>query len=193
MYFIFYRYESEVIDEIIKDVLRRLNCELLQVDYDMVGMESRLKELMSKINLRLDKVLMIGIYGTRGIGKTTTAKAIYNKISYHFQMTIFARGHELNGPQFQQLLDDESSMETHGRTKNKKILLVVDDVDQSSQVQYLVEFHKLFTPRSRIIFTTSDKDLLNVPEVDEPHELIKLTLEEAIQLFSWHAFKKNLS
>ena len=191
MYFIFYRYESEFIDEIITDVLRRLNCELLQVDYDTVGMEFRLKKLMSLINLRLEKVLMIGICGTSGIGKTTIAKAIYNKISYHFSRTIFARGHELNGPRFEQLLNDESSMGTHGKTKNKRILLVVDDVYLLNQVGYLVELRDLFIPGSRIIFTTSNRHLLNVAKVDEPHEVIELTHEESIQLFSWHAFKQT--
>ncbi|WKA11697.1 hypothetical protein VitviT2T_029171 [Vitis vinifera] len=192
-----HRYESQLIKEIITDILRRLNCELLQVDYDTVGMEFRLKKLLSLINLKLDKVLMIGINGISGIGKTTIAKAIYNKISYHFQSTIFltnvgenSRGHHLNLPQFQQLLDD-ASIGTYGRTKNKRVLLVVDDVDRLSQVEYLVKLRDSFSLRSRIIFTTRDRHLLNVAKLDASYESKGLTHEEAIHLFSWHAFKQT--
>ncbi|XP_034676358.1 disease resistance protein RUN1-like isoform X2 [Vitis riparia] len=191
------QYESQLIKEIITDILRRLNCELLQVDYDTVGMEFRLKKLLSLINLKLDKVLMIGINGISGIGKTTIAKAIYNKISYHFQSTIFltnvgenSRGHHLNLPQFQQLLDD-ASIGTHGRTKNKRVLLVVDDVDRLSQVEFLVKLRDSFSLRSRIIFTTRDRHLLNVAKLDASFESKGLTHEEAIHLFSWHAFKQT--
>ncbi|KAL6311220.1 hypothetical protein AAG906_000517 [Vitis piasezkii] len=191
------QYESQLIKEIITDILRRLNCELLQVDYDTVGMEFRLKKLLSLINLKLDKVLMIGINGISGIGKTTIAKAIYNKISYHFQSTIFltnvgenSRGHHLNLPQFQQLLDD-ASIGTYGRTKNKRVLLVVDDVDRLSQVEYLVKLRDSFSLRSRIIFTTRDRHLLNVAKLDASFESKGLTHEEAIHLFSWHAFKQT--
>uniref|UniRef100_F6HMY4 TIR domain-containing protein n=1 Tax=Vitis vinifera TaxID=29760 RepID=F6HMY4_VITVI len=191
------QYESQLIKEIITDILRRLNCELLQVDYDTVGMEFRLKKLLSLINLKLDKVLMIGINGISGIGKTTIAKAIYNKISYHFQSTIFltnvgenSRGHHLNLPQFQQLLDD-ASIGTYGRTKNKRVLLVVDDVDRLSQVEYLVKLRDSFSLRSRIIFTTRDRHLLNVAKLDASYESKGLTHEEAIHLFSWHAFKQT--
>ncbi|KAL6316767.1 hypothetical protein AAG906_021067 [Vitis piasezkii] len=191
------QYESQLIKEIITDILRRLNCELLQVDYDTVGMEFRLKKLLSLINLKLDKVLMIGINGISGIGKTTIAKAIYNKISYHFQSTIFltnvgenSRGHHLNLSQFHQLLDD-ASIGTHGRTKNKRVLLVVDDVDRLSQVEYLVKLRDSFSLRSRIIFTTRDRHLLNVAKLDASFESKGLTHEEAIHLFSWHAFKQT--
>ena len=160
-------------------------------------MEFRLKKLLSLINLKLDKVLMIGINGISGIGKTTIAKAIYNKISYHFQSTIFltnvgenSRGHHLNLSQFQQLLDD-ASIGTYGRTKNKRVLLVVDDVYRLSQVECLVKLRDSFSLRSRIIFTTRDRHLLNVAKLDASYESKGLTHEEAIHLFSWHAFKQT--
>ena len=44
---------------------------------------------------------------------------------------------------------------------------------------------------SRIIITIRDKHLLDVHGVDRYYNVKELCFEEALELFSWHAFKKK--
>jgi hypothetical protein len=46
-----------------------------------------------------------------------------------------------------------------------------------------------FGPRSRVIITTRDSNLLR--EADQTYQIEELKPDEALQLFSWHAFKDS--
>ncbi|KAM7465512.1 hypothetical protein LguiB_013074 [Lonicera macranthoides] len=71
----------------------------------------------------------------------------------------------------------------------KCVLLVLDDVDHLYQLEVLAGTHCLFGPRSRIIITTRDRHLLVAHGVHETYKARLLNDGEAIQLFSWNAFK----
>ncbi|RVW19336.1 TMV resistance protein N [Vitis vinifera] len=73
----------------------------------------------------------------------------------------------------------------------KKVLLVLDDVDDLNQLEALAGDHNWFGPGSRIIVTTRDKHLLEVHEIDALYEAKKLDHKEAVELFCWNAFKQN--
>ena len=87
--FIIGRYESKLIKEIIDHIVKRLNPKLLPVEEHIVGMDFRLKELKSLLNVHLDDIRMVGIYGPSGIGKTTIAKMVYNDILCQFNGSSF--------------------------------------------------------------------------------------------------------
>lgn len=204
--FIIGRYESKLIKEIIDHIVKRLNPKLLPVEEHIVGMDFRLKELKSLLNVHLDDIRMVGIYGPSGIGKTTMAKMVYNDILCQFNGGIFLEDVKSRS-RFQLLQDllrgilvgenvelnniNDGINKIKGRLGSKKVFVVIDDVDDSEQVKSLVKSCKWFGLGSRIILTTRYKHLLDVYGVDESYEAKVLCNEDAIQLFSWHAFKQN--
>ena len=82
------RYESQAIQRIVQDILSR-NLKHLHVGDKLIGMERRLKEMASLIHIDSNDVRVIGIYGMDGIGKTTLAKVVYNKIVHQFDGASF--------------------------------------------------------------------------------------------------------
>ncbi|XP_004288869.1 PREDICTED: TMV resistance protein N-like [Fragaria vesca subsp. vesca] len=83
------------------------------------------------------------------------------------------------------------------RLESKKVLVIVDDVDEKDQLTALALLsdsfgrRKTFGPGSRIIVTTRDRHLLELLEVDKNkiHETREMKEKEALELFSWHAFR----
>ena len=207
--FIIGRYESKPIEEIINHILKRLNPKFLPIKEHMVGMDVHLEELKSLLKMQLDDVRMVGIYGIGGIGKTTIAKMVYNDILCQFNGASFLEGvknrSQCNNDRLQLLQEllhgimegghlklesiyDGMNM-IKGRLGSKKVLVVFYDVDDSDKVQRLVRSYEWFGPGSRIIITTRDKQLLDEYGVHASYEAKVLEDKEAIELFSWHAFK----
>ena len=61
----------------------KLNCTPLFVARYPVGINYRVKVIL--LDIDSNDVHMVGIYGPGGIGKTTIAKAIFNRISDRFE------------------------------------------------------------------------------------------------------------
>ncbi|XP_028081528.1 TMV resistance protein N-like [Camellia sinensis] len=203
-------HEAKFIRKIVKEVLCELKHTILNVAVHPVGIDSHVKHIKSLLSTRSDDVCMIGIYGLGGIGKTTIAKAVYNHIFLQFEGSCFLANvrevaGQLNGlVQLQeQLLFELLGIENlkigsigrginlmKERLHSKKVLIVLDDVDQLSQLNTLAGHREWFGGGSRIIITTRDEHLLNGPKVDERYMAKELNHEESLQLFSWHAFGK---
>ena len=75
--------------------------------------------------------------------------------------------------------------------RSKKIIVVLDDVDDIRQIDDFVRYCRNFGPGSRTIVTSRDKHLFVVLGVDALYEAKELNCKEAIQLFSLHAFHMN--
>ena len=56
---------------------------------DFVGIRARIKEIKSKLILQSEEVKVIWVLGPPGIGKTTTARVLYNQLSPDFQFNTF--------------------------------------------------------------------------------------------------------
>ena len=69
----------------------------------------------------------------------------------------------------------------------KKVLIILDDVNDMKQLQILAGKHDWFGKGSRIVITTRNKRLLHQHEVDEFYEPKGLDPREALELFSHHA------
>ncbi|XP_030949238.1 TMV resistance protein N-like [Quercus lobata] len=77
------------------------------------------------------------------------------------------------------------------RLSHKRILLVLDDVDESNKLKMLVRKSNWFGPGSIIIITTRNKQLLKEFPVDEIYEVKSLNYKDALRLFCSNAFKRE--
>uniref|UniRef100_F6I443 LIM zinc-binding domain-containing protein n=1 Tax=Vitis vinifera TaxID=29760 RepID=F6I443_VITVI len=88
---------------------------------------------------------------------------------------------------FSQLLGASSSStgfsSMKARLRSKRVLIVLDDVANSEQLEFLAGKNPQFGPGSRIIITTRGKHLLITYGVNEIREAEELSLKTAIRLF----------
>ncbi|XP_059659216.1 TMV resistance protein N-like [Cornus florida] len=208
--FIIYKiYEDKFIKSIVQVILEKLQPKPFRVtDYE-VGINARVDKVISL--LEEDK-LFVGICGIGGAGKTTVAKAIFNRISKIFGRSCFlenVREESTNHSGLAKLqcnflreilmdknitisYPDRGINEIKERLRNKRLLLVLDDVEKENTLKYLVGDvgEEWFGNGSRIIITTRDKRLLEKYNVGI-YDIEVLNDIEALELFSWHAFKQN--
>ncbi|XP_028751313.1 TMV resistance protein N-like [Neltuma alba] len=205
------RDESEEVKEVVENVLDILDKKDLFVAAHPVGVDDRVQEMITMFQNHQSKdVVMVGIWGMGGVGKTTIAKAIYNEIGRTFESRSYlskirkAWDQEEGQVRLQnQLLSDickttkvkinsiESGKITlRDRLRHKKALVVLDDVDKLAQLNALVGSRDWFGEGSTIIITTRNRRLL--VEIDCCVYLMKnLNERESMELFSWHAFKQE--
>ncbi|XP_061989626.1 disease resistance protein RUN1-like [Rosa rugosa] len=205
--------EANDIDEIVKVISTKLmKCNPLDVATYPVGIESRVEDILKLLNIGQDDPHMVGIWGIGGIGKTTLAKAVYNAISYKFEHSCFlanvreesfshgglvklqnnflSKIIERNPPNVTNV--DEGIIVLKQKLSQKKVLLVLDDVDHLDQLKKLAGGCDWFGPRSRIIITTRKMNCLRAHNVNPIYEAKELNDQEALELFNFHAFKGSI-
>uniref|UniRef100_UPI001CB8B796 disease resistance protein RPV1-like n=1 Tax=Erigeron canadensis TaxID=72917 RepID=UPI001CB8B796 len=204
-------HEGQVIKLIVEEVSREL-CSFNSniIDEKLVGIEQRMQDLELLLKIGLDDVRMIGIKGMGGAGKTTLARAIFDKISTQFEARSFVENVSkaslsgLNSLQNQVLADVSKDQcitvsSVHDginmmklRLRGKRVLVVLDDVDHISHLEALAGDNSWFKPGSRIIITTRDEQVLLSHRVSLIHYIHLLSDEEATRLFSRYAFGKDI-
>ena len=122
---------------------------------------------------------MVVIHGLVGIGKTTIAKAIYNRIVDHFEGScllenVREKSRTNDGIiQLQENLLSKILLDKHLKVDSvakgidmiqeklhiKMILLILDDVDKSKQIENLLGLCDWFVSGSRVIITIRDEHL----------------------------------
>ncbi|XP_039173007.1 disease resistance protein RUN1-like [Eucalyptus grandis] len=142
--------------ELVKIVVRKVMSELkiqLTIPEQLVGIDDRVQQVMSLINAKFSDTRIIGIYGFGGIGKTTLAKVLYNKLSGHFEYLSFVadiretsrhKGIEclqkhliydiLKYPHDVSNVDDGIGV-IKSRFTSKKVLILLDDIDDKNRVE----------------------------------------------------------
>ncbi|XP_039040461.1 putative disease resistance protein At4g11170 [Hibiscus syriacus] len=133
-----------------------------------------------------------------GIGKTTLADAIFNRVSNGFKSSCFlrtVRESEERGTLLESRQKFLSTISEDGflkdRLSRKKVQVVCDDVTNSSQLELLFRGIDRFGPGSRVIVTTRDKQVLIQNDIDLIYEVEELDEDESVRLFCQRAFKSN--
>ncbi|KAH9781855.1 ADP-ribosyl cyclase/cyclic ADP-ribose hydrolase [Citrus sinensis] len=191
------RPESELINEAVNHISKRLLDQVFRPNDNknqLVGVESRVEEIESLLGVQSKDVYALGIWGIGGIGKTTVARATFDKISRYFEVTKTGRIC-LRQKLVSNLLKDKNAIPgidlNFRRISHMKVLIVFDDVTCFSQLESLIGSLDWLTPVSRIIITTRNKQVLRNWGVRKIYEMKALEYHHAIELFIRHAFKQN--
>ncbi|KAM7462849.1 hypothetical protein LguiA_030970 [Lonicera macranthoides] len=174
-------HEAKFIQKEVKVVQDKLSRTALSVAPYLIGIEAGVRKINMWLHDGSNEVGILAIYGMGGIGKTTIAKHLYNLNFERFEGSSFLA----NVREYSEQSDGLNAL------CSKKVLLVIDDVDQRDQLDAILGMQDWFYPGSKIILTTRHERLLKAHEVYKVHEVEKLDDDESLELFSWHAFGQN--
>ncbi|MED6170778.1 hypothetical protein PIB30_034354 [Stylosanthes scabra] len=204
--------EFREVENVVQKIVKKLNHKFSGFADDLIGVQPRVEglEKLLKLTSQDDGFRVLGIWGMGGIGKSTLATALYDRISYQFDASCFVENvtklYKDGGAMSiqKQILRqslDEKNLDTYSpseisgiianRVHNIRVLIVLDNVDELKQLEELAINPKLLCEGSRIIITTRDKHILEAYGANEVHDVPLLSDEEAKELFSRKAFKRD--
>lgn len=200
----------------IKEIVRHIMVELkpapdIEIPDCVVGIDTHLSKIesFSFSDINSEEVQMIWIYGVRGTGKTILAKKVYHDHKSDFEFKSIAEGIKHRAKENYQIVEvqkailseilgetdvpvynaEEGAKVMEGVLSSKRVLLLLDDVDNELQLEKLARRCNWFGPGSRIIITTRKESLLRGHKVHFACGTKAMGPIEALQLFSRHAFK----
>lgn len=201
---------EKAIKHIFESVLATLGSRYFLPPRHPVGLENHVQNVLHGLSYNLHKVHMVGIWGLEGIGKTTVAKAVYNRMSHSFEGSSFLANIKgiwrqgdgrdylqkqlisdiLNTPNTTLNTTELENMKIETMFCHKRALVVLDDVSTKDQLMSLCGSREWFGVGSIVCITTRDKHLFDHLEMDHVYKMKEMDANESLELLSWHAFKQ---
>ncbi|CAN1751413.1 Disease resistance protein L6 [Linum perenne] len=217
------KYDAEIIEEwkeALKEVGEMKGWSIKQSDRwshllrsyklvtdELVGIDSHVQQVTRLLSSDSEGMKVVGIHGMGGMGKTTIAKDVYNKVYSQFDRFCFVEDAReilsksegivaLQNKIISSILrtDYKVTDASEGlhvikdRVCKHKVLVVLDDVNNLFEFDQILGKLDNFSRESRFIVTTRDKRVLEVLQECKFYEPREMSNDHALQLFSKHAF-----
>ncbi|CAN0914483.1 Disease resistance protein L6 [Linum grandiflorum] len=200
--------QGAIIDKIFAVVESHLRANYTLATDELVGINFSVEEVVKLLDLDSASEKIIGIHGMGGLGKTTLAKAVYNKVSTQFERCCFldntratlSKGNgivTLQNKIISDILKKDSNHVNNAsdgirvmrdRICKHKLLIVLDDVDERFQFNDILGKVDNFSVDSRFIVTTRDTRVLELLQECKLFELKEMSRDYSLELFCKHAF-----
>ncbi|KEH18376.1 TIR-NBS-LRR class disease resistance protein [Medicago truncatula] len=201
--------ESNLIEDITRAVIRKLNQQsTIDLTCNFIPDENYWS-VQSLIKFDSTEVQIIGLWGMGGIGKTTLATAMFQRVSFKYDGSCFfekvtevSKSHGINytcNKLLCKLLKEDLDIDTpklissmiRRRLKSMKSFIVLDDVHNSELLQNLIGVgHGWLGSGSTVIVTTRDKHVLISGGIKTIYEVKKMNSRNSLRIFSLNAFDK---
>ncbi|KAM7522825.1 hypothetical protein LguiA_012727 [Lonicera macranthoides] len=213
--------EGQLVKKVVQDVVLGLEKNYTQLPGNLVGLDDHIKAMKELLNVNSNGIRVVGIHGIGGLGKTTIAKVIYNQLCEGFERCCFIEDVRANSNGQNGIVElqthllckirkkevgkindvDEGIKQIEEAVGKKKVIIVLDDVEDKYQFDKLVGKCNSFGAGSRIIVTTRNKGLLDTIEATyqienlhdvyrsyEPHLMKSI---HSLELFCKYAFMRD--
>ncbi|XP_059306551.1 disease resistance protein RUN1-like [Lycium ferocissimum] len=192
-------HEAKFNKKLVGEVLELVNPTCMHLPELVIGPNSHAAGVVSLCDFYSSAgVCMFGIYGMAGIGKTTVAKAVYNRFHRRYEGFSFvahvrerSENNMLHNLQ-EQLLSEvlrKENFEVHynvdkgkclikERLGQKKVLIVLDDVDDMSQIKALAEERRPGSVREHNNYYNRSEHLLDDVGVDYKYKVTRILCAE---------------
>ncbi|KAL7205525.1 hypothetical protein ACSBR2_018458 [Camellia fascicularis] len=177
-------HESKFIQIIVSEIVTKLDFTVSSVTPYQTGIDSHVKDINLWFQGGLNNISIMVIYGMGGIGKTTIAKIVYNQNFDKFEDIL-----KWNKERIYCVVKGINKIKD--AMCCKRVLVVLDDVDDLDQVNALLGMRDWLHPGSKIMITTRHVQLLKADEVYKSYVVKELNDDEALCLFSRHAFGQD--
>ncbi|XP_031393817.1 TMV resistance protein N-like isoform X2 [Punica granatum] len=201
------RNEAELVRLVVSNIRRELRKAHLHLPDTLIEVEDEVKEVLTLLECDSSSkdTRTVALVGMGGIGKTTLAKIVYNRLCDQFQARAFLSdvremaervdSLKVQSQLISQLKEehiilnskDEGIIFMRESFRGDKVLIFLDDISDKSQLDDLGVRSDYLGPGSRIIITTRNPDILKGPHVHYK-EVTRMPIDLGVQLFSKHAF-----
>ncbi|CAN1751419.1 Disease resistance protein L6 [Linum perenne] len=199
--------QGDIIEKVYSKVWSHLLRSYKLVTDELVGIDSHVQQVTRLLSSDSEGMKVVGIHGMGGMGKTTIAKDVYNKVYSQFDRFCFVEDAReilsksegivaLQNKIISSILrtDYKVTDASEGlhvikdRVCKHKVLVVLDDVNNLFEFDQILGKLDNFSRESRFIVTTRDKRVLEVLQECKFYEPREMSNDHALQLFSKHAF-----